>query len=116
MTHHDPVNLEFVKEYCLNNLSKYGILSLYFFGSRFNGLPRHNSDHDFYLIINDIKAHDIITGSAGHMKIFMDLDSKRRKDGLGAIDLLISGNSYFLQESVKSGTIAHAAKSGMQLI
>lgn len=116
MTHQDPKILKFVKEYCLQYLSGYGILSLYFFGSRVNGVPRLDSDHDFFLVINDGTSHEITTGTSGHMRIFTDLDSRRRAAGLGAIDLLIARNSYFMQESTKRGTFAHAAKNGVQIL
>lgn len=104
-----PETVQFVIEYCKENLGQYGLSHLYLFGSRAYGSPRDNSDHDFAAVVSDAAPAEVSTGRAIHTQIFGHLNRERIRAGLKGIDLLIFRQSYFLATADEDGTFAHAA-------
>lgn len=113
----DPTTVTFVKNFCQAHLVKYGLSALYLIGSRANGNPRPNSDHDFLAVVSDSAPPEITTGDTLHTKIFNQLNSERTRAGLQGIDLVIQRSSHHATSSQSPGTFANAAATkGMSLL
>ncbi|MFM9913271.1 MAG: nucleotidyltransferase domain-containing protein [Methylophilaceae bacterium] len=107
--------IQFVSNYCTNNLGTYKPLNLYFFGSRANGIPRPESDYDFFLVVSDSSPEEVNTGGSLHSKLYDEFEAVRLKEGFYLIDLLIQRYTSFSESKLNNSTFAYQAVKG-QLI
>lgn len=105
----DKATVEFVVNFCGANLSNYGLRRIYLFGSRASGTPRPTSDHDFYAVVADSAPDGVRTGGTIHDRLYRQLLSESRKAGFGNIDLMISRESGFIEQSAIADTHANSA-------
>lgn len=105
----DKRTVDFVIDFCKKNLSDYGLHRIYLFGSRASGAPRPNSDHDFYAIVADSAPDAVRTSGVIHDRVYRKLLSEARVAGLGSIDLMISRDSGFNEQSAVANTHANSA-------
>ena len=105
----DKKTVDFVIDFCKRNLSEYGLHRIYLFGSRVSGTPRLDSDHDFYAIVADSAPDAVRTSGVIHDRVYRKLLFEARVAGLGSIDLMISRNSGFNEQSVIANTHANSA-------
>ena len=110
----DLKTVNFVIHFCITNLGAYQLEKIILFGSRANGEPMSNSDHDFMAIVADSAPDEIRTGGTLHAKMFSKLESERRAQGFGPIDLLVTRSRRFYE--AESGTHAFEARTkGVQV-
>ncbi|MCF8818947.1 MULTISPECIES: nucleotidyltransferase domain-containing protein [Xanthomonas] len=107
----DKSTVDFVVDFCERNLAQYGLHRVYLFGSRASGVPRRDSDHDFYAVVADTSPDGVRTGGIIHDGLYRQLLSEARTAGIGKIDLMISRDSGFNEQSAIAGTHANSAVS-----
>ena len=105
----DKRTVDFVIDFCKRNLSDYGLHRIYLFGSRASGTPRPNSDHDFYAIVANSAPDGVCTSGVIHDLVYRQLLSEARAAGVGSIDLMISRDSGFNEQSAISNIHANSA-------
>ncbi|WP_082576743.1 nucleotidyltransferase domain-containing protein [Acidovorax sp. Root70] len=111
----DPGTLAFAVNFCIQVLGGYGIKSIYLIGSRANGQPRSNSDHDILVILDDAAPADISLSGTLHSKIFLQLDKARKAQGLGPIDLITMRESRYQNSKDDPSAFAGAVSGGIRL-
>lgn len=112
----DQRTLAFAVDFCTQVLGVYGIKEIHLIGSRANGNPRPNSDHDILVILDNAAPSDISLGGALHRKIFLQLDKARREQGLGSIDLIPMRDNRYQNSKTDPSSFAGAVSRGIQLL
>lgn len=114
----DVRTVQFVIEYCCDNLQYYDLKKIYFFGSRATGVLKQGKikfgDHDFMVVVGDTAAEKIRTGTILHSKFYDKYRLAAAAEGIGSVDLLITGASQF--STAVPGTHSFDARStGIQV-
>lgn len=108
----DENTLLFAVGFCRKMLECYGLSAVYLIGSRANGSPRINSDHDILAVVSDTAPREIGTGQALWLQVFQLMCRESRKANLGPIDLIIQREGHYLSTLADSGSFAAATVNG----
>lgn len=108
---HQPT-LDVAVAFCKRELSRYGLKSIYLIGSRANGQPRPNSDHDLLVVVGDEAPREVGTGQSLGIKLFEDFCRELRCAGVGPVDLIIQREAHHLASKNDKGSFANATLVG----
>jgi len=108
----DQATLTLAVDFCIRELTRYGLKSIFLIGSRASGSPRDKSDHDLLAVVSDSAPREIGTGQKIGMQIFEDLCREIRKAGVGPVDLVIQRQGHYLATVNTLGSFANATVAG----
>ena len=108
----DDATLQVGIDFCVRELTQYGLVSVYLIGSRAGGTPRPKSDHDLLAVVSSSAPREIGTGQSLGNQLFEDLCREVRGAGVGPIDLLIQREDHYLKTVSDKGSFANATVNG----